>query len=479
MKSWHHLLALRCHEAVPGDKRQRGAIAVIFAAVLMFIIGMFALALDLSMVYNRKAEMHNAATTLALAAAKELNGTAAGITGAVAQAELRLTEPNQRLLYQYSTKSVEWSAAAIQFSSNADGGWQQADTAKANPGNIVFVKVDTKELGDVYSKVKTLFLHVLEPKSSIVRVSSSAVAGRTSINAVPLAICALGTDPRSTDGGELVEFGFRRGVSYDLMKLNSAPAPVAFLINPFAPPGTAAALPIATSDLSVVKPFVCSGTMAMTRVTGGDLTVTPLTTTPPTELFDQLNSRFDSYTALKPCDKHTAPPDTNVKEYVYTDSNLWMKVAPTRQTAKLSPSGSKDGVAANLLGPLWSYAPSVKYSASVPANGEIPFSTDDWALIYNGADVKGSNISAKSLPYSLPYSLWKKSPPSGKVGVLDRRVLNVPLLSCPVTGNRATALGIGRFFMTVKAGGTALSLNAEFAGMTPEASLGGRVELFK
>jgi hypothetical protein len=55
--------------------------------------------------------------------------------------------------------------------------------------------------------------------------------------------------------------------------------------------------------------------------------------------------------------------------------------------------------------------------------------------------------------------------------------LNVPLLSCPITGSRASALGIGRFFMTVKPTGSAL--NAEFAGVAPEASVGGGVELYK
>jgi hypothetical protein len=64
-------------------------------------------------------------------------------------------------------------------------------------------------------------------------------------------------------------------------------------------------------------------------------------------------------------------------------------------------------------------------------------------------------------------------------GVRYRRVLNVPLLSCPVAAGAnvtANVLAIGRFFMTVPA--TATSISAEFAGVVPEQSLGGRVEMY-
>jgi hypothetical protein len=58
--------------------------------------------------------------------------------------------------------------------------------------------------------------------------------------------------------------------------------------------------------------------------------------------------------------------------------------------------------------------------------------------------------------------------------------LNVPLLSCPVAGGSnvsATVLAIGKFFMTVPA--TSTTIHAEFAGVVPEQSLGGPVELFQ
>jgi hypothetical protein len=61
--------------------------------------------------------------------------------------------------------------------------------------------------------------------------------------------------------------------------------------------------------------------------------------------------------------------------------------------------------------------------------------------------------------------------------VAGRRVLNLPLLSCPVSGSAATVLGIGRFFMTVRADDT--RLYAEFAGLADEESLRAQVKLYK
>jgi hypothetical protein len=57
----------------------------------------------------------------------------------------------------------------------------------------------------------------------------------------------------------------------------------------------------------------------------------------------------------------------------------------------------------------------------------------------------------------------------------------VPLLACspsaPAGANvNATVIGIGKFFMTVPA--TEDSLIAEFAGLIPEQSLSGQVELY-
>jgi Flp pilus assembly protein TadG len=91
--------------ASPG--KQMGVIAIMFAGALVIIIGFFVLALDLSMLYNRKMELQNAADTLALAAAHELNGTSAGISKALQKASERFTNPSTgHVTYGYGKQNM-------------------------------------------------------------------------------------------------------------------------------------------------------------------------------------------------------------------------------------------------------------------------------------------------------------------------------------------------------------------------------------
>lgn len=53
-------------------KRQGGVYLIIFALSLLFIMGLCGFALDISRVYNRKAELQSIADAAALAAAREL-----------------------------------------------------------------------------------------------------------------------------------------------------------------------------------------------------------------------------------------------------------------------------------------------------------------------------------------------------------------------------------------------------------------------
>ncbi len=72
-----------------------------------------------------------------------------------------------------------------------------------------------------------------------------AVAGRTSLHLTPLAICALSASaasPRTNaallPAVELLEYGFRRGVAYNLLKLNPhGPTAEHFVLNPLGQPG--------------------------------------------------------------------------------------------------------------------------------------------------------------------------------------------------------------------------------------------------
>lgn len=479
--------------AQPG--REDGAVAIMFIGSIFVIFGVCGLALDLSMLYNRKMEMQSVADTAVLAAAAELNGTADGIANAITKASDRFASASAsqlevgRLTYQYSTHPVKWLETAIKFSSSPSGGWVDAGTAKARPDGLQYVKFDTADLDPRYGQVNTIFIQLLSPSFAGASTSAHAVAGPTAIKVAPLAVCAMRTEPaRDRGNGELQEYGFRRGVGYDLMQLNPDATGQGknFLINPLAPPGSIGSLP--SADLKSVKPFICTGTMAMQRVTGGALTVeSPF---PLSDLYQQLNSRFDNFTA--PCNPYAAPPDANVKEYVfntgtspYNASVPWMAQAPSGQTAALSTAGNKRWTVADpdtlptgttelMFGPLWSYAKAARYAASPPAGGYTPFDTSAWPTLYHPSLRASTSVAYPDTPYSKTGGTTFRAPPSGRKGVRERRVLNVPLLDC--SAGRGTVLAIGKFFMTVQA--TQTALYAEFGGLVPEQSLATDVELY-
>lgn len=490
----------RSRQRPAAGHHQRGAIAVVTALMIVGLIGVCALAIDLALVYNRKVELRNVANAAALGAAKRLNGTGGGIDAAVTAAASAATA----LKYRYDSISFSWSGSAIKFSTSPDpqGTWVDAGTAAAAPARIFYVKVETTQLPDA-GAVRTLLMGVVSPAFAAVNVANRAIAGRTTIDALPLAICAMSTNPGAprTNAAtfiELVEYGFRRGVSYDLINLSpSGATPVNFVINPLAQPGTAG---VATDmQPAAVGPYVCAGSLGIPRLTGDAIAVaSPF---PLASLYKQLNSRFDQYED-DVCTFRAAPPDINVKSYV-ASSIPWMTIppAPGRQTAACNggtagaacdASATKLQTIADLpppggtaaqYGPVWAYAKAVPYSAYSPGvpepspNGYTPFTTASWVKLY-GSQTSVSYPAGSSTPYKSGAGVNFMSPSAPhKPGAKDRRVLNVPLLNCSaMPGNSANVLAIGRFFMTVPA--TATTLAAEFAGAVPVDSIGGKVELF-
>ena len=67
-------------------RRERGSIAVMSAASIMLIVIMCGVATELSRIYNRRVELNAIAKAVALAAARELNGSPAGVNQAMQQA---------------------------------------------------------------------------------------------------------------------------------------------------------------------------------------------------------------------------------------------------------------------------------------------------------------------------------------------------------------------------------------------------------
>jgi hypothetical protein len=477
--------------AIKRQSHELGGIGIMFAGFLMCIMGFFVLAIDLSMVYNRRIELQTVADTAAIAAATELNGTPQGVTNAEQKASERFlaTWPGA-LTVRYGNLKVDWTNTAISFAASSDGPWLTFGNAStpANAKKMLYVKVDTNYLDDDFGEVPTVFLKFFSKDTEAVKIAARAIAGRSGIKVTPLGICAMRPEASRNHNGELEEYGFRRGVSYDLMQQNpdATGTGKTFVVNPM--PGT---VPI--TDTSKIAPFVCIGKMAMSRLSNGHVVVS--SPFPLSSLYYHLNSRFGSYTAPdSPCNANTAPPDANVKEYTYNGGSPWMGAVPDAQSAALLAADGKRWTivgpdtlsttpTAQAYGPLWSYAKAVKYAATEPAGGYEMYGTGDWGTLYN----PGQPTVSTTTPYPTsastptPYSYtsgttFYKTAPPGTKGLRGRRVLNLPLLACPVSGSRATVLGIGRFFMTVKADDS--HLFGEFAGLVSEQSLGAQVELY-
>jgi hypothetical protein len=488
--------------ALPG-RRQRGAIAIMFGLTVLGVMGVVGLALDLTLVYNRKAELQALADATALAAARALTGDAAGVSAALTQASAVAANH----AYQYGHLPVAWSAAALRFSTAAntpDAAWMDAADAQAAPAGVLFAKVDTAELGAGTRSVSTVFIGIVSSALATATTSARAVAGRASTNVLPLAICAQSTTPAAsranvsgnTAFNELVEYGFRRGVAYDLMQLNpDSTTPENFLIDPLSPPGVTGSA--ANLSAAVAGPFVCSGSMPMASVLGGAITVRR--GFPIDALYNHLNSRMDLYDG-NACTPEGAPPDSNVKPYAYTAIS-WMAAAPGAQTAapwtsagarlrtRADPLPGPASNTAALYGPLWAYARAVPYAAyaatpAEPAAGYTPFAASAWSSLYTPAPPT-ANSYPSALPTSTPYLALNGvnflAPAAARQpGLARRRVLNVALLSCPVAAGAIASvpvLAVGRFFMTVAATGS--SISAEFAGTAAPAALAGAVELVR
>lgn len=479
---------------------QAGGIAIIFVVLLIPLLALCGFAIDLGMIYSRNAEMRNIAHAIALAAAKKLNGTTGGISDAVTAA----ANAAAVIKYKNRTKTVTWDSAALRFGTtpNRDGSWVDAAGAATDAARIYYVKVNTRALGSA-GNVTLAMLPLLSENFKVVQSNSETIAGRTGIDVAPLAICAMASTPAASRNNgtgyqELVEYGFRRGISYDLMNLSPlGKAPLHYIVNPVTRPGKTAGA--ADFDNATVGPYACTGSLDVPRITGDPVSVKK--GFPLAALQNQLNSRFDKYDGGL-CTANGAAPDANVASYPYTSMTPtppattatlpWMTVAPAGQTAAIAASSSilqtvadlpPPGGTASQYGPLWGYAkavPYANYSASSPEpdNGWDTFTTSAWSKLYGGQTVK-TYPAASSTPY-YPGSGNEMAFPNSAhgPGLRNRRVLKVALLSCASEpSTTAQVLAVGKFFMMMPTNGTVLA--GEFAGAVPVERIRATVGVFQ
>ena len=469
---------------------QRGAIAIMFALSLVVLFACMGIALDLGRLYVVRTELQNAADAAALAGAKDLNQTLAGVTQAVATADAVAGQNRTTFSFNGNTG----------ITIPADNIWVGSCPADACMVLASSISSDALAVGKTFLKVNIpsasltpYFMRIVPALSASAANTDTttfgmAVAGRFVNDVTPIGVCAIkdaaGVSRPKGEAlpgtNELAQFGFRRGVSYNIFELGPLGAasdpylldPVDVYPNPCSP---------ANSSANVTAPFICGGSSAVLPTTPG--TVYGNTGISAGKIEAALNSRFNNYGGPSVCIPASAPPDINIRKYGCTGGSCvspaadWM--APTDQT--ITPTGiptvalpipagitSKDK-----YGVLWSYSRAVSADTSVtPPKPGTPFAATDWATLYpapGGAPVANASFPAAVSPYLDPAH---STAPVGNPGALNRRVLNLAIADCPaVTGSGSCQvipiLGIGRFFMQVPAdfsGGTK-KLEVEFAGL--------------
>jgi hypothetical protein len=429
--------------------RQRGAVAVILGITAIVLFAFMGIGVDLAYTYSRKSELMNAADAAALAGAKELNEKLTGVTGTPGPAcspgrgaiAMAICAFNNNNTNNFVGSSFAITVADLRLGScpNAD------DRLPLRFPNCTFVAAssvttDALAAGKTFLEVatpsqtrNTFFMLVTGGANANTSTFGYAVAGRFVNDVTPIGICAI--DPVNKTNkyiydfpagtSEIVEAGFRRGVTYNMFGLNplAGAPPDPYLVNPVDAPPTACNP--AHSSAAFTAPFVCTGSSAI--VSGGALSV--YTNTGMTaSLAASLNSRFDDYSPPSACDPATAPPDSNVKQYHCTGAGTdclnnppagaprdWMEpllnVLPNQESVTVNPNnanpGTNYGTEANKpvyrlppannaavfmpnevptnntvsttpvtfpqYGALWSYGPAYQADASTPPKAGLPF----------------------------------------------------------------------------------------------------------
>jgi Flp pilus assembly protein TadG len=483
-------------------QRSRGAIAITFALSLFFLLGFLSMTVDLGRTYTMRTELQNTADAAALAGALELNQTLAGVQAA-----------SDRALAVAAANAVNYAAGITITEANLAVGTCPEDGCMVPISSITS---ETLAAGRTFLRVQipsgnmpTFFGRFIPTASgeglANTNTFGSAVAGRFLAQVTPLGVCAvdLTRGARRTTPGlpdELVEFGFRRGVSYNLPQLNplSGASGDPIWINPVNSPPSACNP--SSSSATMLHPFVCSGTSTVAATASGYVYANTGGSYGPMER--ALNSRFDDFTGGNSCDPTSAPPDINVKEFRApppTPGSLghprdWMEPDPTQQSIALNPVTFKPLLAPtqSQYGALWSYSRAVQASGTAPnaiAGAPYDATTAHWNALY------AMNAPSPAYPTSVPHPPFPnypdeypapyrstsgnffQAPNPSRPGVLNRRVLNVAIIDCSslVAGPGLSCaalpvLGIGKFFMQRKAdltGGTK-RIDAEFAGLMTE-----------
>jgi len=470
-------------------RRQRGAVAIVFGLSIFVLFGFLALVVDLGRTYVVRTELQNAADAAALAGAKQLNQTATGVTSAVnfaiamaAQNDFKFSTPVTITIANISVGNCPDDVCMVAASTvDTDAAASNKTFLKVHipSGNLpTFFAIIPTAAGDAGTAATTTF--------------GRAVAGRFINDITPIGICAISTAKGELigptfpdDSRELAQFGFRRGVSYDLFNLGPLGSPAdTYLLDPVDVHPNAC--DPANSSANITAPFICSGSSAILTTTPG--TVWGNTGISAGKIEAALNSRFNVYGGSSVCIPAQAPPDINIQNFACKEGALcpsptlpaadWMTPASAPATQSISNPSLPPAVVADpsQFGVFWSYSRAVRGVVDPEdATNYLPGTAYDptyWPGLYStalGAPGTNSNFPETGSPYT---DSAHTTGPTGNTGVANRRVLNLAIANCPgITGSGACmaipVLGIGKFFMQVPANfsGSPKKLYVEFAGL--------------
>lgn len=445
----------------PIDARQRGSILLVVTFSLILLFGLAALVLDVGRMYIIKNQLQNAADAGALRGAKALDGLASGLITAEAKArEAALANEFKLLASALTNSDIDVYFASVPFPPS----WAAADAACRNaPFNCFFTRVDTRASG-----IASLFAGIIGVDANAAR--ALAVAGRFTVDVLPLAACAIDLDdcPDLTPSGTC---GYTRGLSYKISEINPIGPGTLFWIDPEA---TTASCNITSAN--TLRPYVCQGKVnagvanASIVYTNTGINVGPI--------LGAMDSRFGDYPPASQCVPETAPPDTNIMQYLCpagancTVSNNnpsvtanWTSGAFTRQAAHRT---SADGVM-----PMTFDTDGVIWSASEPGSAPI------------AGRASNGNYPGSGTPYSQTSGSYFRGPtgPSAAYQLGGRRLINLIIVECTTSGGvcrPATVKGAGQFLLTRRTNiPMENEIYTEFVRMIPRGDFVSEIKLYR
>jgi Flp pilus assembly protein TadG len=443
------------------NSRQEGAVVIVMSLFLVVVVGVLALVVDLGHLYSTKTGLQNAADAAALAGARELNGSAAGVQAAVTKA-IDIARQNRYDFYQPVGTAAADGGLQIQVGMSPDD-MIDADLVDTDSeaANKTFVRVSTGS-----RSVETWFAGIWGIRST--STYAVAVAGQAGSELALLAVCALPGDSANPRDNEL---GYERGLAYKVSDVNPLAPGTMYWLDAGAGPDDC------VGSTTGSLPFACAGRIPFTVPVGQNVYTNTGVSDP---LLEAMDSRFDVFSSKNKCDPIHAPPDRNIKEYRYAAAGAgnptqWMQPDPTRQSLLFTSQAG--GLLPKPLASRSFADYGVLWASSRPPAAAV----SDWATLYGGAATSYPNPS----PYAQTSGAYFAAPrPANQPGKAGRRMLNVAMLDCSAsTGGSCRPLrvmGYGRFFMQRKANVPSdKEFYLEFDGLLPGSFPAGEVKLYR